>query len=255
MVDQAHPIYTQLLALIGEYRFVTTHQLTRLTTHLYGSRRSAIRQTLRHLRELRQRHLITKLERRVGGWQGGSQVAIWTLTTKGHRQLTGSRSRLRPHHFSTTFLEHSLAVTETRVLLHESAEQLQLQIMVQSEPSCWRRYLDAYGNTVMLKPDLAVTVTSEAYVDRYFIEVDRATENPARVVRKCWQYVQYRRSGAEQGGHGVYPAVVWLVPNEQRKQQIARSLAAEPKLPRELFQILTASELLPLVRDGPAYDA
>lgn len=253
MVDEAHPIYAQLLALIGEYRFATTHQLTRLTTHLYGSRRSAIRQTLRHLRELRERHFITKLERRVGGWQGGSQVAIWTLTTKGRRHLTGNRNRLRPHHFSTTFLEHSLAVTESRVLLHESADQLQLQVVAQGEPACWRRYLDPHGNTVTLKPDLAVTVTSEAYVDRYFIEVDRATENPARVIRKCWQYVQYRRSGTEQGQHGVFPAVIWLVPNEQRKQQIVRNLIVEAKLPRELFHVLTANELLPLVRDGPSH--
>lgn len=250
MVNEVHPIYGQLLALIGEHRFATTHQLTRLTVQLYGSRKSAIRQTLRHLRELRSQHLVTKLERRVGGWQGGSQVAIWTLTTRGRRELTGSRGRLRPHHHSTTFSEHSLAVTEARVLLHESTTDLGLQLTAQSEPACWRHYLDPHGAPVALKPDLTAMVTSNEFVDRYFVEVDRATENPARVIRKCWQYVQYRRSGTEQDRYGVFPAVVWVVPNAKRHEQLTRYIREE-KLPGEMFIVITPDQFKPLVRDGP----
>lgn len=245
------PVHHQLLTFVGDYRFVTTHQLSQLTSDLYGSKRSALRQTLRHLRALKEKHLITRLERRVGGWQGGSQVSIWTLTTKGRRILTGSRGRLRPHHYSTTFLEHCLAVAEVRVVLHESATHLKVSAEVQAEPDCWRRYLDLQGYALTLKPDLAVAVTSQQFVDHYFFEVDRATENPARVIRKCWQYAQYRRSGTEQDKHGVYPAVVWIVPSVHRKQQITDAIAAEPKLPKHLFQVLTIDGLGELVRTGP----
>ncbi|MFA5607686.1 MAG: replication-relaxation family protein [Leucobacter sp.] len=254
MFDHAHPIHEQLLELIREHRFITTHQLVRFTRSGYGSKRSAMRQTLRHLTALHDRSLIVRLERRVGGWQGGSTVTIWTLTTKGLRHLTGSTARLRPHHYSTTFLEHLLAITETRVVLHEATEQhTDLQIEAQGEPHCWRRYLSGHGMTVTLKPDLAVMVTSPEFVDRYLFEIDRAIENPARVIRKCWQYVQHRRSGHEQERHdGIYPFVVWLVPHAERKQQLLRALEAEPKLQRELFTVITPNELLPLIRDGPA---
>ena len=254
MFDHDHPIYEQLLKLIREHRFLTTHQLVRLTIAEYGSLRSAKRQTLRHLWTLRDRHFVTRLERRIGGWQGGSTVTIWTLTTKGLRHLTGSRSRLRPHHYSTTFLEHTLAVAETNILLTElSVQHSELQVEVINEPECWRRYLNEHGVTTTLKPDLSVTVTSPEYVDRYFLEVDRATENPGRVIGKCWQYIQHRRSGTEQKRTGgIYPLVVWVVPNEKRKAQLVRAMDSEPKLQRELFIVVTPNELPPLIRDGPS---
>lgn len=254
-LDNLSPTREQLLRLIVDHRFASTHQLTRLTLHRYGNRRSAIRQTLRHLQGLKQRHFIVSLERRVGGWQGGSQIAVWTLTTKGQRYVTGSRGRVRPYHYSTAFLEHHLAITETRVVLYEIATQLGLILEVQPEPGCWRRYLDSHGHAVTLKPDLFATVTSDAFVDRYFFEVDRATENPARVIRKCWQYLQYQRVGAEQQQQGVYPAVVWLVPHEARRHQLRRALQAEPGLPHGLFLILLLSDLPALIRDGPQAEA
>lgn len=223
----------------------------RLTRNEYGNQRSALRQTLRHLNALLEQQLVVQLERRVGGWQGGSAVTIWTLTTKGLRHLTGSSNRLRPLHHSTTFLEHLLAISETRVILHEATELHNLHIRIESEPHCWRAYLDAQGQTTTLKPDLALTVLSEQFMDRYFFEIDRATENPARVIRKCWQYAHHRRSGAEQEQHEVYPAVLWLVPHSKRKEQLLRGIAVEPRLPRELFTVITPDELTTLIKNGP----
>ena len=244
-------IHQLLLQLLQDHRFATSHQLIRLTSHHYGNRRSAIRQTSRHLSELHRRHYVARLERRIGGWQGGSAVSIWTLSTKGTRHLNGTARRIRPHHYSTTFLQHHLAITETRVVLHEAARQHQRELEVQLEPGCWRHFLSTHGTKTILKPDLAVTATSSDYVDRYFLEVDRATENPARVVRKCWQYEHYRRSGTEQEQHGVYPAVAWIVPHLERKTQLQRALSEEPKLPKHLFTVITPDELSALIHDGP----
>lgn len=242
----------KLLELTKEHRFATTHQLARFLRPSYRSERSALRQTLRHLAALQQDGLVSSLERRVGGWQGGSSVGIWTLTSRGHRHLTGSRKRLRPHHLSTHFLEHSLAVTETCVRLQEATRQLaDYEVVVQQEPACWRSYLGSHGERVTLRPDLYAQVSSTDYEDRYFLEVDRSSENPGRVIRKCWQYEHHRRSGAEQKRAGVYPAVVWLVPSEHRKQQLLRHLTQEPKLPQHLFVVITPDELTALIRDGP----
>ncbi|MCS4275133.1 hypothetical protein M2390_000291 [Mycetocola sp. BIGb0189] len=251
MSADLQPIHMQLLQLLQDHRFATSHQLVRLTQHLYGNRRSAIRQTSRHLSELHRQQYVVRLERRIGGWQGGSAVSIWTLSTKGIRHLNGTARRIRPHHHSTTFLQHHLAITETRVVLHEAARQYQRELEVQLEPDCWRHFLSNHGTKTILKPDLAVTVTSSDYVDRYFIEVDRATENPARVIRKCLHYEHYRRSGTEQELHGVYPAVVWIVPHQERKSKLLRALDTEPKLPRHLFTVITPNELSALIRDGP----
>lgn len=253
MDNSLQPTEQLFLDLLHDHRFLTTHQLARLFRHQFGNRRSAKRQTLRHLDSLREQRLVTALERRVGGWQGGSAVTIWTLTTKGLRLLTGKRTgRIRPHHYSTTFLEHLLAVAEVRVLLEETTHQTPgLEALVETEPRCWRTYLGSAGMATTLKPDLALGVTTTDFVDYYFVEVDRATENPGRVIRKCWQYETYRRTGAEQKQLGVFPLVVWVVPNLGRAEQLRQAISTEPKLPGQLFIVITHEHLSSLIRDGP----
>src|SRR5699024_1072391 len=150
-----------------------------------------------------------------------------------------------------TFLHHNLAVTETRVVLQEAAWQFHRELTVQAEPERWRRYHSSHGIAATLKPDLAAVVMSEDYDDRHFIEGDRDTENPPRVITKCWRYLHYQRSGEEQRKYGVYPAVVWIVPHGARKQQLTEAISSEPGLPRHLFSVITMSELEGLVRDGP----
>jgi hypothetical protein len=174
------------------------------------------------------------------------------LTTRGHRALTGSRARRRPQLTSTTFLAHLLAITETRVLIAETTRILPgTTAQVVGEPECWRRFLGPHGVPVTLRPDLHVTVTSPEYRDGYFLEIDRATENPARVVASCWTYQRYRRTGTEQHATGVFPIVVWLVPSTHRQEQLRRHLAAEPGLASDLFLVITPDELPALLRTGP----
>lgn len=251
-IDLTYPTYRRLLELLDHHRFCTTQQLASFTRRHYKSERSALRQTLRHLRALHDRDLVARLERRVGGWRGGSSTSIWALTTRGLHHLNGSRGRLRPHSISTTFLQHHLAVTEVNLRAANTAAALDtVKIEAAQEPDCWRRYVGAHGEVLTLKPDLFLTVTSDEYEDHYFIEVDRDTENPARVIRKSWQYQQYRRSGLEQKQTGVFPAVVWVVPHEERKAKLLAAIDAEPRLPRELFVVITMDEVTALIRDGP----
>ena len=249
-----HPMQARLLALVAAHRFATTTQLARLTTLEYASSASALRQTQRHLASLAQQRLLTSLERRVGGWQGGSAVTIWAATTRGHRLVAAEGEevprRQRPREVSTTFLDHLLAITEVRTSIEEAVRQeADTEATVALEPDCWRTALSPRGQPQLLRPDLAVTITSPAYEDRYLVEVDRATENPGRVIATCWRYQEHQ---AQAGDGGVFPLVVWLVPNDRRRHRLERAIAHSTGLLRDLFRVIRLDQLPTLIHGGPA---
>ena len=251
-----HPMQARLLALVAAHRFATTTQLARLTAPEYASSASALRQTQRHLASLAQQRLLTNLERRVGGWQGGSAVTIWAATTRGQRLVAADEGegevprRQRPREVSTTFLDHLLAITEVRTSIEEAVRQeADTEAAVTLEPECWRTALSPSGQVQVLRPDLAVTVTSPAYEDRYLMEVDRATENPGRVIATCWRYQEHQ---AQIGDGDVFPLVVWLVPSDCRRHRLERAIAHSTGLLRDLFRVIRLDQLPTLIHGGPA---
>ena len=251
-----HPMQARLLALVAAHRFATTTQLARLTALEYASPASALRQTQRHLASLAQQRLLTSLERRVGGWQGGSAVTIWAATTRGQRLVAAEGEdeemprRQRPREVSTTFLDHLLAITEVRTSIEEAVRQeADTEAAVALEPDCWRTALSPSGQPQVLRPDLAVTITSPAYEDRYLIEVDRATENPGRVIATCWRYQEHQ---AQASDGGVFPLVVWLVPTDRRRHRLERAIAHSTGLLRDLFRVIRLDQLPALIHGGPA---
>lgn len=245
-----HPMQARLLALVAAHRFATTTQLARLTALEYASPASA----LRHLASLAQQRLLTSLERRVGGWQGGSAVTIWAATTRGHRLVAAEGEevprRQRPREVSTTFLDHLLAITEVRTSIEEAIRQeADTEAAVALEPDCWRTALSPSGQVQVLRPDLAVTITSPAYEDRYLMEVDRATENPGRVIATCWRYQEHQ---AQASDGDVFPLVVWLVPTDRRRHRLERAIAHSTGLLRDLFRVIRLDQLPTLIHGGPA---
>ena len=253
-----HPMQARLLALVAAHRFATTTQLARLTAPEYASSASALRQTQRHLASLAQQRLLTSLERRVGGWQGGSAVTIWAATTRGHRRMAAAEGeevprRQRPREVSTTFLDHLLAITEVRTSIEEAVRQeADTEAAVALEPDCWRTALSPSGQPQVLRPDLAVTITSPAYEDRYLIEVDRATENPGRVIATCWRYQEHQATSSQASDGGVFPLVVWLVPTDRRRHRLERAIAHSTGLLRDLFRVIRLDQLPTLIHGGPA---
>ena len=252
-----HPMQARLLALVAAHRFATTTQLSRLTALEYASPASALRQTQRHLASLAQHRLLTSLERRIGGWQGGSAVTVWAATTRGHRLVAAENGegeevarRQRPREVSTTFLDHLLAITEVRTSIEEAVRQeADTEAAVALEPDCWRTVLSPSGQVQVLRPDLAVTITSPAYEDRYLIEVDRATENPGRVIATCWRYQEHQ---AQASDGDVFPLVVWLVPTDRRRHRLERAIAHSTGLLRDLFRVIRLDQLPTLIHGGPA---
>ncbi|MFR2589241.1 MAG: replication-relaxation family protein [Ruthenibacterium lactatiformans] len=91
--------------------------------------------------------LIAPLQRRVGGFGGGSTLQVWHLTEAGLRLLSlndpGVPPRKRFFEPSTMFLEHTLAIAEFAVQLTclcRDSHDLTLEVL-DAEPSCWRRFL------------------------------------------------------------------------------------------------------------------
>ena len=102
-----------------------------------------------------------------------------------------------------------------------------------------------------LRPDLyARTVTGE-YFDHMFIEMDLSTEPPFAVVEKCRRYHDYYKTGAEQKKRGAFPLVIWIVPDEARKQRLEEEIrfAFKNRYPR-IFLFILDEELESVLRDG-----
>lgn len=245
----------QILGTIRAFRFLTTRQLARQHFGLGDPDAVIPRSANSALQRLRDLGLLINLERRIGGVRAGSGGHVWQITDLANRLLVDHLSedagpRIRPSEPSTTFLDHTLAIAELVITLQSTSRHGVEIERLQLEPDCWRTYLGAAGETRTLKPDLASTSQTDGYTDFYFWEVDRATEAPNRVVRKCLQYQQYRNTGAEQRAHGLFPAVVWVVPNKRRHDQLDRRLAAEPDVDQRLFTVIELDQVVQLVQLG-----
>lgn len=244
-----------ILTTVRAFRFLTTRQLAR--QHFGLTDRNAVipRPANSALARLRDLELLVNLDRRIGGVRAGSGGHVWQISDLGNRLLAkhlgeATSTRVRPSEPSTTFLDHTLAIAEFVITLQDTTHDGVSIERLELEPACWRTYLGSAGEPRPLKPDLASISRCGGFTDFYFWEVDRATEAPNRVIKKCLQYQQYRNTGAEQRAHGLFPAVVWVVPHKRRREQLARRLAGETQIDQRLFTIIELDQVSELVRYG-----
>ncbi|WP_370185695.1 replication-relaxation family protein [Aeromicrobium sp.] len=245
----------EILATVRAFRFLTTRQLSRQHFGLTEPDAVIPRTANSALARLRALGLLVNLDRRIGGVRAGSGGHVWQLTDLGNRLLAehlgeATGARVRPSEPSTTFLDHTLAIAELVITLQDSTRSGVTIERLQAEPECWRTHLGSAGEPRTLKPDLASVSQCGEFTDFYFWEVDRSTEAPNRVVKKCLQYQQYRDTGAEQRLHGLFPAVVWVVPHPRRREQLERHLAAETRFDQRLFTVIELGQVTDLVRYG-----
>ena len=246
----------QVLASVKAFKYLTTRQLSRQHFGL----KTAINTIPRHangaLARLRSLGLLVNLQRRIGGVRAGSGGHIWQVTDQAHRLLAFHfgepiETRKRMYEPGTTFLDHTLAIAEVVITLQEATVDGKVRLKrIQLEPESWRSYLGSAAETTWLKPDLAAITTTGGYEDHWFFEVDRASEPPGRIVKKCLQYQDYQRTDREQDKYGLFPAVTWVVPNERRQGQLQHRLKEEPTIDPRLFTIIIPNQLAQLVGDG-----
>lgn len=206
--------------------------------------------TIRVLTRLESRRLITRLQRRIGGVRAGSTGIVWQLGAAGERLLRaqhGDPARRRYSEPSPAFIAHTLAAAGLAIQLQELARQGAIELLrLEAEPEAWRTFLSAHGARQWLKPDLFAITADGDYENHVFIEADNATEHMPVIVRKALQYQQYANTGIHQQEHGLFPAVVWVVPGKKRQAAVRAALTSEQRLQSlataEVFQVVTTEE-------------
>ena len=244
-----------ILESIKKCRYLTTLQIAQLYCDQSINRRSAVRAANRCLTKLKNVGLIRSLQRRIGGVRAGSGSFVWTLTSGGFQLLCldsgGKQSRKQFREPSLHFLEHTLIISEAYLQMTRICATHQMTLShIQFEPDCWRRYSDKRGKQIVLKPDLHAVTRGDSYEDCWFLEIDRATETPERVLDKCERYIQYLRTGAEQKQRGVFPYVVWIVPDEKRKNSLRAHIAKAFPRGANIFITILPDELEILITSG-----
>lgn len=243
-----------VLDLIAQHRFLTTKQVHAYCFHTHTTNESGSRICRRVLLRLEQHGLLERPIRRVGGLQAGSASSVWMLSSMGQRLRNlrggvGAVGRVREP--GERFVQHYLAIADTHLALIEAERAKQLELVtLQIEPAAWRSYTGLGGSSEVLKPDLyAVTATSE-FEDHWFIEVDRATESIPTLIKQCRQYEAYRRTGSEQANVGLFPLVLWVVPDERRVAKLRQALESARELDPELFRLTIPERLIPAITGG-----
>ncbi|ARP69320.1 hypothetical protein LK07_05535 [Streptomyces pluripotens] len=243
-------------ALIRRLHFPITGEPTEPGTNKgHATEMAASVATIRVLTRLESRRLIARLSRRIGGVRAGSSGISWQLGASGERLLRARHAdpaRRRYSEPSPSFIAHTLAAADLAIRLYELARAGVIELLaLEAEPEAWRTFLSAHGARQWLKPDLFAVTAGGDYEHHLFIEADCATEHAPVIVRKALQYQQYARAGIHQQEHGLFPAVVWVVPDAKRQNAIRAALESEPRL-REpvtagLFQVVTSEEFPALI--------
>jgi hypothetical protein len=234
-----------VLRSVSDLRFMTGAQLARLHfSEDHGPRARAARRALLRLCDL---ECLSRLPRIVGGVRAGSKGFVYVLGIAGQKlafdfDWQPKRRGRRSQSPGLLFLRHCLDIAELHVLLVEADRDRRLELLeLVAEPLCHRTYV-GLGNQRVLKPDSFVRVGVGEWEFSYFIEVDRGTEGSRAIAAKLREYLTYEASGAEQQEHGVFPKVLWSVPDEARVAVIGAEIEQLPIAGRELFGVVQFRE-------------
>ncbi len=251
----------RIVETVARLSLVNGGQLVDLLFYSFSSSSSQTRIARRILARLVEQRVLDRLERRQGGTGGGSSSWVYALGPAGRRMLAywageglpRSRSSYEP---GVAWTAHTLAVTDLYVRLRAAERAGRVELLAfDAEPGCWRRYTRLGGAAGMLKPDAYIRLgIGTEWEDSFFAEVDLGTEHRGQLTRQHHAYGEYFRSGVEQTNTGVFPSVLWLVPDARRVallQDIQRRL---PEQTRRLFTVISSAQALDVLC-GQAPDA
>ncbi len=238
----------RVIGSVHEHRFLTARHIELLHFDDHATPEAGARVCRRTLARLTRARTLERLQRRLGGVRAGSSSFVYGLGPAG-RRLLGVNGRLREP--SLLFLDHTLAIADVHVALVKADRRGQIHLIeTQIEPACWRRYVGTGGAREIVRPDLFVVTATEEFLDFWFLEVDRATESPAAITRKCRTYEQYRRTGREQQQRGAFPCVVWVTPEQKRADRIEGFIRRATGVRPDAFDAVAADELVSLLAGG-----
>ncbi|MHB8681292.1 MAG: replication-relaxation family protein [Acidimicrobiales bacterium] len=245
-----------VVATLAKVRLATTGQLERLHFPPNGSSATASRRCRAALKRLVELGVLTRYDRRIGGVQSGSASTALTLGVAGQR-LNGNRGPAgrgavqRPWTPSSPFLAHGLAVTEIYVQLVEAQRAGRVELVqFDAEPATWRRFISPTGRSSVLRPDAFVITAAGKWEEHRFLEVDRGTRSLPSIGGQLRTYCQYWATGQEQRQHGVFPGVLFIVPDAVRKKNIERACRHLPPEAQQLFEVVVWTDALATLIGG-----
>ncbi|GAB3067973.1 replication-relaxation family protein [Pedococcus soli] len=202
---------------VNRFRQITSSQLERLYFR-DGSDKTARFKTNRTMARLFRWGQVNRIDRAVGGWNGGSDGFTYLPVT--------SKAR--------TPDPHTLDITELYVQLASTADELNSTKLQTFEPEAWAQMR---VGQIELKPDAYVEMAGGGYTDPYFIEVDRGSEFASQLSRKMRHYTAaYNRWDVDRDGD-TFPVVLWIVPDAQRARFIENVVRRQDE--PSLFQVTT----------------
>jgi hypothetical protein len=226
-----------ILTFVSDSRLVSGSQLVRKFWQTADRNDRRARTGRRALKRLREWRVLDTLPRRIGGQRAGSSGLIYTVGVAGSKLLARrgqAANRLQAP--GALYVAHTLACTELVVALGEVGRTGGLEVIeAQAEPVCWRTFMGSMGGRLTLKPDLFIRIAApdSSYEDRWFVEIDLATEATGTILTKTKRYLAHYRAGTEQ----VHPRVLWTTPDEHRAKQIKGALERLPATSRRMFSV------------------
>lgn len=230
----------QIISDINRLRLVSGQQLQRLH---YGTTASDAAVCRRQLARLVSKRVLVRFRHHTAGMVGPSW-SVYALDVAGQRLIDPDRTRWWPTpNPGNQFIDHTLAISEVYVRLRTDEHQRGFELVTfNGEPTCWRSFHGPGGARPTLKPDAFVITEADGYEDHVFVEVDLGTETSARIVTKAKVYLSYYRSGREQHRSGVFPLVLWLVPDAARLDLLTTAISRLPAEHWRLFQVRLLDE-------------
>ncbi len=250
----------QIVETVARLTLVSGRQLFNLFFDSSSRSSTDTRRARRVLARLVEQRVLDRLERRRGGAGGGSSAWVYALGPAGVRMVAywagdGLPRSRGAHEPGAAWTAHTLAVSELYVRLREAERAGRVELLAfDAEPDCWRRYTGLGGAAGVLKPDAYVRLGLGEYEDSFLVEVDLGTERRGQLTRQHHAYSEYFRAGVEQAKTGVFPSVLWIVPDARRVALLTDIQRGLPAQARRLFTVATNERVL-TVLCGLATDA
>ena len=213
------------------------------------------RRARRVLGRLVAQRVLDRLERRRGGIGGGSSAWVYALGPAGRRMLAywageglpRSRGAYQP---GTVWTAHTLAVSDLYVRLRQAERAGRVELLAfDGEPRSWRRYTRLGGAVGVLKPDAYIRLGVGEFEDSVFAEIDMGSERRGQLTRQHHAYTNYFRAGVEQTKTGVFPSVLWIVPDAQRLALFGEIRRGLPEQTRRLFTAVSVQRAIDVLCD------
>ncbi len=245
----------RIVETVARLNLVTGGQLSILCFEGIANPATRTRRARRVLGRLVEQRVLDRLERRQGGAGGGSSAWVYALGPAGRRLvaywagegLPRSRGAYEP---GAVWAAHTLAISDLYARLREAERAGRAELLAfDAEPACWRRYTRLGGIAGVLKPDAYVQLGLAEWIDSTFIEVDLGSERRGQLIRKHHMYGEHFRAGVEQAASGVYPAVIWIVPDARRVALLEEIHAGLPEQTRRLFTAVSVERAIDVLCD------